>query len=212
MSEIQVYASFPVVVFPGTDLDLDPSNWRWVHCLTFSVNTLRELQFSQRPFKWIRYAIGVVVGAQGGLSSDMNPLNVVDYDAGLPAETTILYYHISDEEKRRMFPVDPNIQRTSITSSAASTGKDHFRQEVAIRDGNQCLLTGVAPAYCQAVHLLAHSKGDSVCSSYFQSAHPHHLHGGSTLKITLSVALEIPPAATSYAKSIVFGTVSFYGI
>ena len=52
----------------GNDLNVDPSNWHWVHCLTLPVETLKTLSFSQRPYKWIRYAIGVVVGAEGHLS------------------------------------------------------------------------------------------------------------------------------------------------
>ena len=210
--EIQIYALFPLVVAPGAGLDLDPSNWRWVHCLTFPINTLRVLQFSRRPFKWICYSIGVVVGAEGDLfsSSHIGSPNMVDYDAGLPAQTAMLYYHISDEEKRRMFPINPNIQCTNITSSAPSTRRDHFRQGVAVRDGNQCILTGIEPDLCQAAHLLAHSKGDSVCHFYSSSILVHHLRGCSTLRLILSVAAEIPPAVILYMMSTVFETVSVY--
>ncbi len=74
-SEIQVYASFPRVVELGVGLNLHPSNWHWVHCLTLPVETLSALQFSQRQYKWIRYAIGVVVGAEGDLSSSPDALN-----------------------------------------------------------------------------------------------------------------------------------------
>ena len=139
LPEIQVYASFPLTVAPDPDLNLDPSNWCWVHCLPFPIDTLRELQFLQKLFKWIRYSIGVIVEAEGDLcTSHIDSLDVVDYDGGLPAQTTMLYYHISDEEKRRMFPVDPDIQHRSITSSATSTRRDRFREEVAERHGNRC--------------------------------------------------------------------------
>jgi len=124
--KIQVYASFPKVLALGPDLNLHHSNWHWIHCLTIPIDTLKELKFSQKPFKWIRYAIGVVVGAEGGLSFSSDPLNVVNYDAGFPALTTILYYHINDNEKLRMFPIDPDIQPTTITSSLASTQRDPF--------------------------------------------------------------------------------------
>ena len=82
----------------GTDLNVDPSNWHWVHCLTISLETFNTLQFSQRPYGWIRYAIRVIIGAEGDLSSSSNSLNVVDYNAGLPAESAFLYYHTNEEK------------------------------------------------------------------------------------------------------------------
>ena len=109
--EIQVYALLPHAVSLVGGLDVDPSNWHWVHCLTLPVETVNALQFSQRPYKWIRYATGAIVGAEGHLSSRPDSLNVVDYNAVLPAESTALYYHTSEEERRRMF-------RSILTSGA----------------------------------------------------------------------------------------------
>ena len=160
--EIQVYASFPHAVALGADLDVHPSNWHWVHCLTLPVETLNTLQFSQRPHKWIRYAIGAIVGAEGDLSLSPDSLNVVDYNAVLPAESTALYYHASEEERRRMFPVDPDIGRTSITSTVATIRRARFRDDVAGRDGRTCVLTSMQGGYCD----LARSKGDRVCYSF----------------------------------------------
>jgi hypothetical protein len=161
--EIQVYASFPRAVALGADLNVDPSNWHWVLCLTLPLETLNALQFSPRPYKWIRYAIGVVVGAEGDLSSSPDLPNLVDYDAGLPVESAVLYYHTSDEERRRMFPADPNTGHTHITSSVATTRRAQFRDGVAERDGRECVLSGMEETSCDAVHLLAHNKGDAVC-------------------------------------------------
>src|SRR5258708_20856466 len=115
--QIQVHASFPCPVALGADLNVHPSNLRWVHWLTLPLEAPNTLQFLQRPYKWIRYAIGVVIGAEGDLSSSSDSLNVVDYNAGLPAESAFLYYHTDDEEKRRMFPTAPNIDRTNVTAS-----------------------------------------------------------------------------------------------
>ena len=171
--EIRVYALFPHAVATSRDLiDVQPSNWHWVHCLTLLVETLNALQFSQRPHKWIRYAIGVIVGAEGDLSSLPDSLNVVDYNAVLPAESTALYYHTSEEERRRMFPIDPDIGRTNIASSVATTRRARFHDDVAERDGRTCVLTGVDEEFCDAVHLLAHSKGDRVGYSYLLSICP----------------------------------------
>ncbi|KAF8954988.1 hypothetical protein BDZ97DRAFT_1861946 [Flammula alnicola] len=166
--EIQVYASFPHVAEPGTDLNLDADNWHWVLCLTLPLETLNVLEFSSTPYKWIRYAIGTVVGAEGDLSSSSDSPNAVDYNAGLPAESAALYYYTSDDEKRRMYPLDPNIERTSVTSSVAPTRRAQFRSDTAERDGNRCVLTGMRELFCDAVHLLAHSKGDTYISTYTQ--------------------------------------------
>lgn len=160
--EIQVYTSFLRVVALGAELNLNADNWHWVLCLTLPLKTLDVLQFSPRPYEWIRYAIGIVVGAVGDLSSSSDSLNIVDYNAGLPAESVALYYYASDDERRRMFPADPNIARTMITSSVATTRRSQFRSEVAERDGHECVLTGLNEVLCHAVHLLAHSKGDTV--------------------------------------------------
>ena len=172
-SEIQVFAPFPHAVALDADLDIDPTNWRWLHCLTLPLETFCKLQFSHRPYKWIRYAIGVVIGAQGDLSLSQDPLNVVDYDGGLPRETVVLYYHTNDEEKRRMFPTDPNIGRTTITSSVATSRRARFRDDIVERDERRCTLSNIEEAYCEAVHLVAHGKGDVVCYLSLPHAHTH---------------------------------------
>ncbi|KAF8222620.1 hypothetical protein L208DRAFT_1522561, partial [Tricholoma matsutake] len=81
------------------DLNFDPSNWHWVHCLTFL----------QRLYKWIHYAIRVIIGVEGNLLTSPDLPKVVNYNASLPTKSAILYYHTSNEEWQRMFPVDPNI-------------------------------------------------------------------------------------------------------
>jgi hypothetical protein len=207
--QIDVYASLPLAVELGSDLNVDPSNWRWVHCLTIPLETLNALQFSRRPYKWIRYANGIVVGAEGNLSSSPDLPNAVDYNAGLPAESAALFYHTSDEEKRKMFPVDPDMGRTNVTSSAATTQRDKFRDEVAVRDGRKCVLTRLEETLCDAVHLLAHSKGHMVCYSYSQSVLAHHRNCGSTFRLILSAAVETPPEATLYKISMTSETAFF---
>ncbi|KAF8062471.1 hypothetical protein FPV67DRAFT_1421605 [Lyophyllum atratum] len=169
-AEIQVYGSFPRIVALGADLNVDADNWHWVHCLTLPLKALDVLQFSRRPYKWIRYVIGIVVGAEGDLSSSSDSLNIPDYNAGLPTESGALYYHTSNDAKQKMFPVDPNINsgRTNLTSSVATTGRAQFRSDTAARDGNRCVLTGIRDVFCDAVHLLAHSKGDTYISAYTQ--------------------------------------------
>ncbi len=160
--QIQVHMSFPHTMVLGADLNIDPSNWHWVvHCLTIPLKILNTLQFSLRPYKWIHNAIGVV-GAEGDLSSSPNALNVVDYNAGPPSESSFLYYHTNNEEKQRMFPTDPNIRCTNVTDSdsVVTTQRIRFHEDIVEWDG-VCILAGLEVMFCDAVHLLAHNKGDS---------------------------------------------------
>jgi hypothetical protein len=172
-SEIQVYAQFPHVVALGADLDLDAANWRWLHCLTFKIETLSRLQFSHRPYKWIRYAIGAVTGEQGDLSFNRDSPDRMDYDDGLPQDSVILYYHTSDEEKRRMFPADPDTGHTNITASVFTRRRIRFRGDVQGRDALRCVLSDIASELCDAAHLVPHSKGDAVCYFSLSLSHTH---------------------------------------
>ncbi|KAH8995406.1 hypothetical protein EDB92DRAFT_2052945 [Lactarius akahatsu] len=158
--QIVVYASLPLTVSFDANLDLSPTNWHW----------LNELpgHLLERPYKWIRYAIGVVIGAEGVLSTSCDSLDVVDYDIGLPVESAVLYYHISNEERGRMLPVDPHIVCTSRTSSVLTARRRSFLDKVAEWDGGRCLLTGWAGKFCDAVHLLPHHKGNMYISTYTQ--------------------------------------------
>ncbi|PPQ72951.1 hypothetical protein CVT26_014525, partial [Gymnopilus dilepis] len=164
---IQVYASFPRVASLSADLDLSADNWHWVHCLTIPPQALTALHWlSSKPFKWIRYAIGVVVGAEGDLYASLDRRDLVDYSAGPPSGPISLYFHTNEDERRRTFPVGPNIARTNVSSSDASSRRVHFRYNVAERDGHQCVLSGEEEEFCHAAHLLTHSKGDAYISTY----------------------------------------------
>ena len=162
---IRVYAALPTVTING------PPTWDWVHCLTLPIEQLRALQFSVKPFKWIRYSIGVVIGAQGVLSSSRQLTIPVDYDSALPSDSIEIYYHVNNEERDTMFPIDPNFGCTRVTSSVGSSRRGNFRDEVVERDA-VCILAGTLESYCEAAHLVSHSKGDMVRHSYFQSVIP----------------------------------------
>ncbi|KAH9174456.1 hypothetical protein EDB89DRAFT_1953198 [Lactarius sanguifluus] len=138
---------------------------RKVQCLTLPLEMLQTKQFSHRPYKWIRYAIGVVIGASGNLYTTPDLSGVVDYNANLPAGSIVLYYHTDEYEKRRMFPIDPDIFRTQPTSSESTLRRGTFRDEVAQRDEWKCVWTGVSAKFCQAAHLLAHSKANDYIST-----------------------------------------------
>jgi hypothetical protein len=125
--------------------DLSPTNWSWVRCLTLPLETLNA----------------------GVLSTTPNCNVDLDF-AGPLTESANLYYYISDDEKRRMFPVDPDIGRTHVTSSVHTARGFQFRGAVADRDKRSCVLADVLEFYCDAAHLVAHSKGHEVRYSYYQ--------------------------------------------
>jgi len=120
-ARIDVYAPLPLAVEPGAALNLNVDNWEWVHCLTLPLERFNKLQLSRRPYRWIPYTIGVVIGARGTLSA--GPKSNIDLDfIGPLTEPADLHFYISDDdEKRRMFPVDPDIGHTHVTSTVHSS-------------------------------------------------------------------------------------------
>lgn len=170
---ISVHTQFPqnVVLDTEHNLDLNPAGWEWGKCLTFPVSELNDLRFSSKPYKWIRFATGIVMGARGDLCTERDlPHPVpIDYDSDLSAVSIDLYYHTSDQEKRRMFPIDPKIADSrTVTSSRTSIRRANFCEVVQARD-RRCVATGLRPKYCDAVHLVPHSKGDMVCCTTLPS-------------------------------------------
>ena len=174
--QINNYAALPQKAVLDTGLSLRRTDWRWIHCLSLQLKELNKLQLSQRPYKWIRYAIGVVVGAEGILSTSHDPHDIGDYDtAALLAGSAGLYYHTSEEEGEKVFPVDPYISRAHTTSST-TTRREPFLDNVAELDEEQCVLTD---AEVDLVHLVAHSKDDKVHYSHFRLVLAYHRICGS---------------------------------
>ena len=161
---ISVHAQLPKNVMPNTEVDLDPTNWEWKEILAFPVSRLNDLRFSLRPYKWIRYATGIVTGVRGELCTERDLPNPVpiNYDSGLSVVSIDLYYHTTNQEKRHIFPIDPKFADTRTeTSSGTSSRREDFRDEVESRD-EVCVVTGVPGFLCYAAHILPHSKGDKV--------------------------------------------------
>ena len=57
-----------------------------------------------------------------------------------------------------MFPVDPNIGRTHVTFTCATTRRAGFSNEVAEWDGQMCVLTSMRALFCDAVHTQRRSR------------------------------------------------------
>ena len=182
-----------------TLLELAPANWEWRQCLAFPVDKLNSLGFSSKLYKWIRFATSVVLGARGKLCAKRDfPALPIDYDSGLPAVSSDLYYHTTDEERLHMFPIGLNLADIdSETSSRTSTNQDNFRGDVEDRD-KSCVLTG-DPAYvCNAVHLIPHSQGNSVCDFLYGIIFAYTLIDGSTSKRSPCTDVEKSAATTAF--------------
>ena len=117
------------------------------------------MQFARNKYKWIRYATSVIVGAQGVLSTTQDSPDHVIHNNDLPSASIDIYYHTSDDERNRMYPINPLMERTTVTSSDVATRKNEFCHLVRARDG-LCVLTRMDTD--DAVHLVQHSKGDDV--------------------------------------------------
>ena len=165
---IRVHVHLPVTV-PTTvsePLCLDPENWTWTHLLTFPVLELNRLQFSLRPYKWIRFVAGIIISARGDLSPDrVNPTSLPSWNSNwegeLPDQSLDLYYHTSNEEKSQMLPIDTHIDNERISVTHSSLQDPEFGRSLAERDQEHCVLTG-DPCECEAAHVIPFRMGDEV--------------------------------------------------
>lgn len=161
---ILVYAQLPNDVSQEALTLNDNDNWMWTPILEFPIDKLNALRLSNKPYKWLRYATGVVLGVVGDLrqGEDM-ACELVAYEGDtLPAVTTKLYYHVLPRDRQSIFPVDLKFAEEGITSSAMSERRSGFREEVAQRDNDRCVVSGVLAPGCDAAHIVALAKGDLV--------------------------------------------------
>ncbi|KAG9317930.1 hypothetical protein JVU11DRAFT_2163 [Chiua virens] len=138
-------------------------SWDWAHILNFRVELLAEMQFAPNPYKWIRYATSVVVGAQGVLSTVADSPDHGMLNNDLPAASMDLYYHMTEVERNAMVPIDLDMEKRTGYTSVASLEKSSFSRQVRDRD-ETCVLTGMLTV--EAAHLLRHSKGDDYIAQY----------------------------------------------
>ncbi|KAI0686105.1 hypothetical protein BC835DRAFT_1380643 [Cytidiella melzeri] len=164
---IQVHVQFPLDFDTAKEEEyLHPNNWRWLPFLQFPIQTLGNLQFAVKPYKWVRYATGITVGAVGGLSFDRNELNLIDYDAELPLDGLCLFYHVDNAEKLLMCPADPGLLRAHA-SGVTSYRDSNFRKEVIKRDCS-CVVTKEAFQLCDAAHVVPFAKGDKYLKRFYE--------------------------------------------
>ncbi|KAL6297957.1 hypothetical protein BKA93DRAFT_813180 [Sparassis latifolia] len=141
------------------DAGVGELEWEWVRCLKIQKACI--LEFSPKPYKWIRFITGVVLGAEGILcATDNADALEIDYDRPLIDGNFSLYFHVTPAELSRMFPLDPDIadpySATGTTTQARCAG---FRDEVEGRDVG-CVASDSLARNCDAAHFIGHSKGD----------------------------------------------------
>ena len=135
--------------------------YAWREVLDIPANKLAALKFSHFPFKWIRYAMGAIVGPEGHLyeNDQTTPGQPIDYKLPLPETDDLrLYYHVPEDQLPHMFP-------TRAVSSSVRSNDDRqgvFLRAVRERDGAGYVVSGFPAEYCQAAHLVAHGKGSEV--------------------------------------------------
>ena len=160
----------PNALTPDGKVDLDLCNWSWVHVLVLPVDKLASLSFIVKPYKWIRFVAGAILGAHGRLSWSPDSADPsVDYDAPLPTESQTVYYHCEESERDFVFPVDPHMIEDDPD---VFTCDPQFRFEVENRDGGKCVVTGDSPLVCSAAYIVPHDRGNAVSSRWFVLAIP----------------------------------------
>ncbi|KAK0205828.1 hypothetical protein DFS33DRAFT_1380908 [Desarmillaria ectypa] len=138
---------------PLFGLDL-PTSTDWVRCLEIPTHRLRE--FTLMPYKWARHAASCIIGAEGDLSIDPNSTDFTGFDYDAPLHPYDLYYHIHG----RIFPIDPDFENDSVsTQSELLSRSSRFRASIVRRD-ESCVITHADARYCEAAHIIGHSKGD----------------------------------------------------
>ncbi|GBE87601.1 hypothetical protein SCP_1102780 [Sparassis crispa] len=150
------------------DVRVRELEWEWVRCLKIQKACI--LEFSPKPYKWIRFITGVILGAEGILCATDNADAIeIDYDRPLIDGNFSLYFHVTPAELSRMFPLDPYIAEPyCATGSTTEACCDGFRDEVEGRDV-RCVASDALAVMCDAAHLIGQSKGD-ICIKVLTNA------------------------------------------
>jgi hypothetical protein len=123
--------------------------------LSVPITDVQEL--SSKPLKWLRYAIGSVLGAEGSLEKYGENDRTVDFEDPLPSCHHFLYVPISPIRFVDIHGLD-HLPSSQFTTESR-TG---FWDDVMKRD-ETCVVSNNFAEFCEASHLIPHSKGSEVC-------------------------------------------------
>lgn len=112
--------------------------------------------FTSKPFKWIQYVASVIMGAMGELTTlDMISLNLEDPQPH--------FRHLLFTPTSAIRFIDPHGLNHIRSSQYTTESRLGFRNDIIARD-EECVISGLPAMYCDAIHLIPHSKG----SQYIQ--------------------------------------------
>ncbi|KAI0291859.1 hypothetical protein BC826DRAFT_1186743 [Russula brevipes] len=126
----------------------------WICALAIPLEDIGRL--SLRPLKWLRFVAFAVLGVKGHLY-DSPGGNIVNYGHVSLADLADNYY-FSPEGVYHL--VDPHSLNDRTTTSVLTLRRFDFRGAVALRDGHLCAVTRDDAPFCDAAHVIPHSKGD----------------------------------------------------
>ncbi|KDQ56787.1 hypothetical protein JAAARDRAFT_301400 [Jaapia argillacea MUCL 33604] len=145
------------------DIYLKVENDPPVLALSIPLNDIQRL--SLRPLKWLRYITFAVCGARGDLSTTPDS-PAVDYDSVHHLDPVAEAYYYTPQETYRL--IDHSGLNERITSSAQTTRRSRFREDIMGRDGSRCVFTREIPLLCDATHIIPSCKGDEYIQAVLQ--------------------------------------------
>ncbi|KAF9508797.1 hypothetical protein BS47DRAFT_1350045 [Hydnum rufescens UP504] len=123
------------------------------HALSIPITECQK--YAVNPLKWLRFLGYAICGQQGQLSISNTGPPIDDYLAAIEARP---YYFVSQDDPC-FVDFDAMEDRTS-DASVVTDRRGDFEYRVRERDVT-CVVTGDSPRFCDACHILPHSKGDN---------------------------------------------------
>ena len=126
-----------------------------------------------RPLKWLRFVMFCICGARGQLHA-LSDDSAVDYNSTTlsndiywykPQGKVFFVRSLSQPQTpslENLIFVDYKGLNERMTTTTLTLRRHNFRNEILVRDGNYCVITGETSEDCDAAHLIPKSKGDEV--------------------------------------------------
>ena len=132
------------------------------------------MKFAVFPLPWLSYLSFTVCGREGHISDSPDGQEIKYRPIGSPVVLPGIYYYVAEGESYFgiLGPLSPLMldplwldaevmnDRASY-SSAYTSCQQRFRTDIVDCD-RTCVMTHSPPPYCQACHIIPHSRGDEV--------------------------------------------------
>ncbi|KAF8578422.1 hypothetical protein K439DRAFT_1638852 [Ramaria rubella] len=147
------------VIIPGTVLEPEQAPFeQLIPLLEVPVSCVSN--YPIKPFKWLRYITGVILGTEGDLLTPNG--EVMDYE-----QTGPIHKKLSYQPNSVVKFLDPSAINHLQSSQFTTESRVEFRDAIEERD-HKCVTGQFNARHCIAAHLIPHSKGNQVslvCSS-----------------------------------------------